>query len=72
MFVALLWAAFAVGAVGDRSEGLQASMHPTISMPASAWWPFAGTAAELNKELIEAAQAGLLSRVKAAPERGEI
>lgn len=57
-------------ASADALEGIKASKQPTISMPPSSWWPFSGSATEVNKELLDAAQHGHLSRVKAALENG--
>ena len=45
---------------------------PTVSAPpgSGSWWPFGGKTGELNKALIEAAQAGHVANVEALLDKG--
>lgn len=73
----LLLALVALGASRDAvRDGIDASKAPTISVPppsGGSWWPFGSGGsrqAEANKMLLEAAQKGQLSKVKAALDAG--
>lgn len=65
-----LWFACVCAGFLAAVQLVAADSSETPSQPPSSWWPFSTGLSAVNKELLDAAQAGDLDRVRSAVERG--